>query len=466
MIGNVGIRARGTGVCMRIVALGAIAVAGGSASLAQQAIVQPLDQLGQNIFLRVDRARVADADAPLRLDQFIDDLGGADFKARASADKALSEDQAITLPMLERALLERGSQMSMDTRLRITSAARGRFAQTPRAAMGIQFWQNPNMPDRVVIERTIPNFDAVNKIEDGDMVLEAGGIKVVGPNAQMRFQSVIVSRDPGDVIPVLLRRGEQKLEVSVKLGRRDELGNNTFITPDIIDRAWRVRSASYISPPGEAIKPPIKVGVAPGVNGGAPDWAMSPAAMMRLDRSIARAKGGSGIGPMVVGGGMPRGALLSDEQASQRMVAGNSRRLGGGGQVFVNMNGVIFLQNQGVGFGGFGGVGGFDAMADTAPAARTLQQELDALTTARKQSANASDKVRAAPLRRQVQGGAGGMGQAMTPAEAVEREGKLLEKQIAAIRAEMAEQGITPQEPGAASAGHDDAGDKPIQTTP
>jgi len=130
------------------------------------------------------------------------------------------------------------------------------------------------------------------------------------------------------------------------------------------------------------------------------------------------------------------------------------------------MNGVIFLQNQGVGFGGFGGVGGFDAMADTAPAARTLQQELDALTTARKQSANASDKVRAAPLRRQVQGGAGGMGQAMTPAEAVEREGKLLEKQIAAIRAEMAEQGITPQEPGAASAGHDDAGDKPIQTTP
>jgi hypothetical protein len=406
-------------------------LAGAVTAIAQP--VQIIEQHNGKVFIRSDRTRPGDPDAPARLNKLIDDLGSSDFKVRAQADRSLFDDTGITLPMLERAVKDRGPQLSIDTRLRLTSAARARFSDTPRAAMGIQFWQNGNLRDRVVIERTFPKFDASSKIEDGDMIVEADGVTLTGPSARLKFQSVIVSHDPEDVIPIVVRRGDKKVNLNVRLGRRDDLDNNNFVDPGMLERAWRVRSASYVTPEVDPIKPPVK----------ATEWNVNPlGGMMRLDRVTARQKGVMGLGPSLAGGGMPRGAGADNDTFGQRLTAGNIRR---NGQIIIN--GMVWMNPQ------------FDPMQEPNLPAISPQQELDELMRARAQSASSVDRIRGGKR-------AAPDGQLVVIQEFVAKDVALIEKQIAAIRAEMTEAGLPIKEPTAETVTQDGSEAKPPPGTP
>lgn len=420
MIGMLSGRSRRHFVCAAAVAAAGAGAWGQNLRLIEQA--QP------SVFVRTDRSKGDDPAAPARLAKIIEDLGSPDFKTRCRADRELSEDGFITLPMIERELKQRRDQLSLDTRERLCSAARTRFNQTPRAAMGIQFWQNVNLRDRVVIERTFPKFDASNKIEDGDMIIEADGVKISGPAARSKFQSVIVSHDPGDVIPLVIRRGDRRINTEVRLGRRDELESNPGVTSEILERAWRVRAVSILGPAEKAIAPPI-----------APEnWTERPM-NFRGDRLSARRKSVSIGGPTLVGGGMPRGAERLNAQADGGQYAQVFRR---NGQLVIN--GMVLVA----------GAGAMDPFAESAYPPMSPQEELAELTRARDQYALVQGKAGGARVGRVVPDGP-----VIMTAEVPAKELAIIEKQISAVRAELVESGLSLPD-SAAAATPEGPGDK------
>jgi hypothetical protein len=386
--------------------------------------VEIIEQRPDNVFIRDGRGQTNDPEAPARLARIIDGLAATDFQVRAQADRALFEDPGISLSMIERELNSRGEALSLDTRVRLTSAAKTRFAETPRAAMGIQFWQNGNLRDRVVIERTFPNFDANTKLEDGDMFIEVDGVPLSGPSARTRFQSVIVARDPGESVPVVIRRGDKKLSLSIRLGGRTDLPNASFVDPGMIERAWAVRSAAYVRVDGEAaIVPPLK----------ASEWNDKPlGGQFKLDRLAARQKGAPGAGPELVGGGMPRGVDREAANNGQQLAGGIVRR---NGQLFVN--GIMWMPAQ------------FDPLAQEANLAPlSPQDELNELVRARTSAAGSVDRAR--NNRRAVLPD----GQIVAIQDFVAKDIAMIDKQIAAIRAEMTEAGLSISEPPNEPAAH------------
>ncbi len=400
-------------------------------TLAQQ--VQIIQPPGGRVFIRPQEGRVVDPEAPARLARLINELNTGDFKARTQADRELFDDQAITLPMIEQALKDHGAQSTMDTRLRLTSAARVRFMQTPRAAMGIQFWQNRNLISRVVIERTFPEFKASKSIQEGDMIVEADGVVLKGPLAQRRLQSLIVSHDPGDVIPITVRRGAEKMDFKIELGERQELPNAAFVDPNVLERAWRTRSASYVAPGSDPIVPPVT----------AKEWNANPLPAMRVDRATARAKGVVGLGPSVVGGGMPRGADQAYDPLGQQVLLGNLR---GNGQIIFN-NGQMWIAQQ------------FDPMLEPDLPTPTPQQELTELVRARTQAAGSLAQNRNA--RKPVPDG-----QLDILKDFVARDVAMIDKQIAAIKAEMTEAGIAIPESLDGTAAQGQTQDRPPDGAP
>lgn len=405
---------------LRIIGAGVLLSAPGMAAAQRQVPVadQPI-----TVRVQIDRLAADDPEAPARLEGFIRDLQSSEFAARSRAESAIAADPGITLAMIEKALRERGPGLSPDARQRLSTIGRQRFLETPRAAMGIQFWQERSLRDRVVIERTIPNFpDAAAKLEPGDMLIEADGVSLVGPGSRDRLQAIIISHDPGEELPLVVRRGDRKLTFAVRLGRRDTLGQSLPPAPQVLERAWKHRIGNLVETAGEPIRPPVD----------AQAWTSVPAAFMdrRQDRVLLRHKG-LDIGPAVAGGGMARGATQDfDLIARQQLAAFGGRRNAQwlNNQIWINQ---------------------WEAMQEPAAPAMRPQEELDAMLEAR--AAAAGGRVGVRP-----QDGMDFGGQML----------RLIDKQIAALRAEMTEQGVPIREPGSSATVPEDAPQKPVPDLP
>jgi hypothetical protein len=187
-----------------------------------------------------------------------------------------------------------------------------------------------------------------------------------------------------------------------------------------------VRSASYVSPVTDPIRPPIK---------GA-EWSVNPlGGMGQFERLTARQKGAIGLGPSLAGGGMPRGTGLGEDPYGQRLTTGNLRR---NGQIIINN--MVWFNAQ------------FDPMQEPNLPALTPQQELDELARARAQAASSLERARPGAGGGGGGGGAGGRrlapeGQFMVLRDFVAKDVAIIDKQNASIRAEMTEAGIPIREP-------------------
>lgn len=379
---------------------------------------------GVSVFVRSAEELVPDAEAPERLSSLVRDLGSTDLKTRAQADRAIAEDSGITLPMIEALLRDPSVELSADARERLLSSARLRFNSSPRGAMGVQFWMQSGLRDRVIIEAPLPHFaDAQAKLKPGDMVIEAGGLRTVGPQAQPTFQSVVVSRDPGDLVPLVIRRGDQKIEVSVRLGRRDALQGNAFLTPDALDRAWRVRAGSLMGGEVPVIAPPAGEQV---------DWGDPNQLPARAFRSALRQKGMGDIAscPELVGGGMPRGAEMTDDFSDIRLTGFGNRRnnmqaIRRNNQVVWIANGLVLQQP-------------FDPFPLSNQPPMTLQEELDEATRMLNQQRTIVSMNRPArPERPRIEPDNG-----MAPPATNDQKLRMYEQQVLALRTEMMEAGI------------------------
>lgn len=182
-----------------------------------------------------DNVRAVD-DASL-LPVLIADLGADDLSTRESAQAVIETLDGGMLPAIERALTD--NSLDVEQRQRLVRAGADVFARSPRAAMGIQFG-GPSQ-DGVVIQNTVDagDFDAQIKLAANDIILEAGGEPMKGMDD---LRIAIISRDPGEVVPLKVMRSGEVIEVAVELGSFANL-TTARIDSATVQRSWAARLA-------------------------------------------------------------------------------------------------------------------------------------------------------------------------------------------------------------------------------
>jgi hypothetical protein len=181
------------------------------------------------------------------------DLDSPSVQTRIEATTRLLNSRSIDLRQIEAAI--KSGKLSPEQRQRLLLVAQKRFCAEPRAAMGIG--QDPNFTQRgVTLQNVQPDFPASEVLRPGDRIIAAGGQAV---DIWETMRAIIVSRDPGDEIPVTLIRDGATLNVTVKLGEFSQLNarmRTARIDDTLLNEAWQFRSRTLQDPdaaPAKAI---------------------------------------------------------------------------------------------------------------------------------------------------------------------------------------------------------------------
>lgn len=120
--------------------------------------------------------------------------------------RSTSPGEKVTL-----AVQRDGDTLALEVTLAATS--RPLSNDPPRATLGIQ---TREAGDGARVERLLPNSPAVSAgLKLGDIVLKVNDVDVAGPD---HLQGVLSEKEPGDAVTLMVRRGEQELFLSVRLG--------------------------------------------------------------------------------------------------------------------------------------------------------------------------------------------------------------------------------------------------------
>lgn len=229
----------------RGVALAVLTAAGALAppplAFAQQpAGVQPVkpDQIANAPAVTDPPATLA---API--ERLIADLASPMYEVRQQAAAALAQRQDVSLADLEDVLTR--PDLTAEQRVRLQALARERFATTPRGAMGVRFG-GVLQQSRIVIDATYEGFNAHDVLRPGDVIVEAEGRSLRGDMARHILRAMVFAHDPGDTLDIVVRRGEAKLDLTLRLGSFHVLAQQPQGRPlDDLDlaRAWAMRTA-------------------------------------------------------------------------------------------------------------------------------------------------------------------------------------------------------------------------------
>jgi len=273
---------------------------------------------------------------PAQFENAVRLLGDSELLTREQASLALREDARVSVGMVfDR--LERGN-LSAEQRFRLMQIAWRKFTDpNKRAAMGISFEQ-VQVGGGPVISQTYPVFPSSSVLRAGDRVVEADGNKVADLE---ELKPYIICRDPGDVLPIVVMRGAERLEIDCPLGsfemfenQRANVNQREFI------QAWRERlrlegidSRGLVE--GDPIDarmdkapvfaPPAPAAPAPDEGAAREDTAVSRPASARTPVTPA---GGDAIGPATFGAGSDifvRKRGESDEAYRDRLLAERQR---------------------------------------------------------------------------------------------------------------------------------------------
>lgn len=187
----------------------------------------------------------------------LEELGSAALESRESAQELLGTLEGPALAAIEAALADPG--IDPERARRLAEAGAQVFARTPRGALGIQF--GPIQSRGVTIERTVAGFDAERKLAANDLVLEAGGRPIV---EQLDLRLEILMREPGQVLPMVIERGGERVSVEVALGDYGSLNAPPLDLATArevwfarleragLDQTWRGARLSFVSGAGDA----------------------------------------------------------------------------------------------------------------------------------------------------------------------------------------------------------------------
>lgn len=172
-------------------------------------------------------------------ERLVEELASDSFVARELAEGELQSDRSIRLEDLETQL--RRDDLSAEQRMRLLKAASLRFATEPRAAMGINLSREATELG-IGLEATVEGFDSAQKLRAGDIIAVIGEVPI---RSLLDLQAAIISRSPGEVLPVEIVRGAERLTVEVELGSWSALSSPGGLPQPSIEAAWIYRSRDY-----------------------------------------------------------------------------------------------------------------------------------------------------------------------------------------------------------------------------
>lgn len=263
-------------------------------------------------------SREAAEHSPTELPRLIALLDSPEFMKRQEASATIIADDRITITMIEAALAR--EDLSPEQRLRLRHIQKHRFETTPRAGMGVQF-ATQLLPHRVVLLATIPPFKSTEFLQTGDIIESADGVPLRSIRAFDLIRTIILSHDPGEELPLVVRRGEERLELRVPLGRYSDLNNTIPLDPADLERAWRARLARTPDPGREILDPGVPM----------EDWAQMEQddRERRAARDADAARTGLAAVPprIVIAGGRPRPPFFDEGEFNKLIVLRNKDEL-------------------------------------------------------------------------------------------------------------------------------------------
>ncbi len=184
---------------------------------------------------------------------WIERLGEESWSVREAATEALGtvEEQdesardAAIIAALGRA------DLTQEMRLRLVRVAAWRFRSAPLGGLGVSFGGSGE--GAVTIQGVVPGFPASDMLRPGDEVTAVDG-EIVGGMEHLRAE--ILSRRPGDTLPVWVRRDRTMLEMALPLGSYASLEGGAALDDETVVWAMRLRLARE----GVSIGGPDRVG--------------------------------------------------------------------------------------------------------------------------------------------------------------------------------------------------------------
>lgn len=211
---------------------------GGAAALAATSLVAGASLADPPPDAAPEQAVAVEEAPALDLEALVRDLDSEDVERRVAATRQLHEHSRLRLRDVEKVLLR--DDLSPEQRQRLLGVAEWRFRSEPRAALG---FQGPMMGERdtqgVVISNVIPGFPASEVLKAGDRIISADGAPLMNFGA---IRPVIVSRDPGDKLRLVLVRDGATVNATVELGSFRQLPESRDLDDAVLAEAWEMRS--------------------------------------------------------------------------------------------------------------------------------------------------------------------------------------------------------------------------------
>lgn len=193
----------------------------------------------------------ADAADSAGIERLIERLGDDDWGVRRQATDALMGLAELPADVIE-AALDR-EDLGEERRIRLTRVAAARFRERPLGGLGVSFGVVAG--GGVQINSVVDNgmFPASQILRVGDVIVMVDDRML---ESQDELRAEILSRDPGSVMPVVIRRDRAVLDVGLPLGSYTDLQGAAALDEGIVVRAMRLRATRE----GRSLDEPDTVG--------------------------------------------------------------------------------------------------------------------------------------------------------------------------------------------------------------
>jgi len=179
------------------------------------------------------------------------ELDAPDLKTREGAAQRLGALVQVGTGSIERALGK--AALSAEQRQRLIGVGYEIFKSTPRGAMGVQF-EFPTAAG-VTVRPVQAGFDSVRVLKEGDAIRAIDGRRV---EDQDEIRIAIISREPGESLPLTIVRDGVPIETSVKLGSYADLRNSQGLDDSVLSAAWAAKVVRLAGTGGQA---PVMCGI-------------------------------------------------------------------------------------------------------------------------------------------------------------------------------------------------------------
>ena len=174
---------------------------------------------------------------PEVVDEWVEQLGVDDWLMRDLATLELGElDPGISLETLEGYL--RHEDLSYEQRARLRLACLRRFALRPKGALGVAF--GTIRVGAIEVEPIPPDerFPASALLRAGDQVAMVDD-RIIDGSFSLRVE--ILSRDPGQMLPVTIIRNDEVMRLDLPLGSYDNLNSAVRLDSSLLSNSLHRR---------------------------------------------------------------------------------------------------------------------------------------------------------------------------------------------------------------------------------